>query len=328
MAKQQKDVFQLKNKMSSWNEYVAFHGETMNEFYRPRRETKYKTRKGKYRYMFGKIECWIKVNIMIISFYMSNSAQEKNLSFFMMGKTIHEKLLNYGNTYDVSTVYKAIKLGIKLGFFKEEKIVEHDGSSDESYFHRKLIPNRDMIEYVMNIYDEKDPYFMALEATENKTAEEIKDDLTRAALLKKFIRKRPYSYTKGIETKYQDYTEHGSRRKPYRNSTEMFVYWTMKVSSKYYYSKKMTIKFIPESLKNRKEALSASWVNQASPYGRLKEADIETFEAVGIEDPHNYVGWKVPNDLQNRAIKLGFILNKHGFIQKYDPPKETTWKTL
>lgn len=321
MAKETKDIFLLKNKMDSWNEYVAFHGETMNDFYRPRKETKYKTRKGKYRHKFGKVECWIKTNMMIISFYMSKSVAEKGQTFFMMGKTIHEKLLKYGNTYDISTVYKGIKTGIELGFFTEEKIVEHDGSSDESYFHRKLIPNLDMIEYVMNIYDEEDPYLKALESIENKDEKTIKHDARIATLLKKFIRKRPYSFTKGIEKKYQDYTENGSRRKPYKNSTEMFVYWTMQVSSKYYYSNKITVKFIPESLKDRKEILSRSWVNQASPYGRITKDDIDTFEAVGIEDPENYIGWKVPDALQERALKLGFYLSKKGFIQKYRKPE-------
>ncbi len=313
MAKnEQKDIFKLKNNMQFWNKYVAFHGETMNDFYRPRKQTKYKTRKKTYRYKFGKIECWIKVQIMIISFYMSNDAIKKGLSFFMMGETIHERLLNYGNTYDVSTVYKGIKTGIRLGFFKEEKITEHDGTSDESFFHRKLISNWETIEYVMNIYDEDDVYIKNLEET----------DPTAAVLIKKFIRKRPYSLTKGIEDKCKTYTENGSRRKPYKNSTEMFVNWTLKVSSKYYYSNKLTLKFIPDSLKNRKEVISKSFANQASPYGRISKADIETFEAVGIEDPFNYVGWKVPDALEVRAQKLGFELSRKGFIQRYHSPKK------
>ncbi len=312
MANEKKDVFKIKNNMQHWNKYVCFHGETMNDFYRPRKKTMYKTRKKKMRFKFGKIEGWIKVQVMIISFYMSEDVIKKGLNFFMMGKTIHERLCNYGNDYDISTIYKGIKTGIYLGFFTEERITEHDGSSDESYFHRKLIPNWDTIEYVMNIYDEDDVYIKHLEETDPKAAK----------LIKKFIRKRPYSITKGIENKCKEYTEDGSRRKPYKNSTEMFVNWTLKVSSKYYYSNKLTIKFIPESLKNRKEVISKSFANQASPYGRISKADIETFEAVGVEDPFNYVGWKVPDALEDRAIKLGFELSKKGFIQSYAVPKK------
>ena len=321
-GKQKVDVFKLKNNMEFWNKYVAFHGETMNDFYRPRKQTMYKTRKKRMRYKFGKIECWIKVQIMVISFYMSNDAVKKGLNFFMMGQTIHERLLNYGNKYDISTVYKGIKMGLELGFFTEEKITEHDGSSDESYFHRKLLPNWDTIEYVMNIYDMNDPYLVALKEKEGKSAEQIKKDKRTLSLLTKFIKKRPYSLTKGIENKCKEYTENGSRRKPYKNSTEMFVNWTMKVSSKYYYSNKLTLKFIPDSLKNRKEVLSKAFANYASPYGRISKDDIETFEAVGVVDPFNYVGWKVPNALEERALKLGFELNKKGFIQSYRNPKK------
>lgn len=299
------EKFKIKSKLEKWDNNVVFHGESFNSFFRARRLTKRRTQKNNIVFKFGKIECWIKVAMLVHSFYMSKENQKNDKKFYMTGNTIKERLNEYGNRYDRSTIYKAINTCKELGLFSISTI---NDETSEALDYRQIEIKSDVMNKVLNIYSLNDEYILNLE----------KQNMHHARLIRKLVKKRPYSYTKDIDSKYDNYSK--EERKRYRNSTEMFVYWTQKVSSRYYYSNKITQKFIPGSLDSRKEKIKESYIAKASPYDTIHEEDIASIELYGTLPDYTYTGWYVPEELRARASTI-FDITAKGYITDLKKPK-------
>ena len=185
---------------------------------------------------------------------------------------------------------------------------------------RKLLPDIKKINKYISIFDEDDSIFKELPDRDP---------------LKKLVRQRPYSYIgenqEVIEEKFNEYTadENGVlRRKPYKNPKELFTFWCMTVSSKYYNVDSLTKDFIPTSLDNQQEVVDRASINKASSKGVLDVYMIRTYQEnldkLTDEEASNLVGWKAPpNDpVSIRALNhMGYEVNSKGFIKSFKRPK-------
>lgn len=303
-------AFKIKSRLSKWDNHVAFHGNTLNTFYRPpSKATKgKKEQKSKYK---GKIECWLKVLIIIVSFFMSIKNDGLKRNYFVSTSAIHKSLLNYGCTYNIRTVQRAINKLIKWELISKEAYpaTPEELKLNPKNHHlrrRKLVPNMDLIKLYLNVYDEEDLLITSL---------------PKKHPLRKLMYKRPYSYVEKITEKFNEYTDNGNRSKPYKDENEMFAYWVIKYSSKYFDTSKMIEKFIPESLDNRQERANEAAISKASSKGVLTFEELQYYvnniDMMFDEEKHHIVGYKVPNELRNQVIKLGYQINKNGFISGF-----------
>lgn len=308
-------AFKLKSNMKNWDKNIHLHGLTMNDFYRAGvpglheklEELSKNSKKNKSKK--GYIPCWVKVTFMIHQFYMDTRNQKKQADYFVSTRSIHERLKGYGNTYCLRTIQKSIAKAKAYGLIREEKF---EATEEEKALHpdedklyagrRKLIPNLAMIEDLISIYDEKDDIIMA--------------HLPAKDPLKKLIRCRPYSNVKNIEDKYKLYTKPGTRRKPYSDSTGMYMTWVMNTSSKYYRTDKLTNKFIPTTLDNEQELVDKAYILRANQKYTLSDDEIELIGTIelDVEKASIFNGYYVPSKYRESLQEKGFSIKSNGII--------------
>lgn len=287
--------FKLNGKLNNWND-IAFNGITLKSFYR-------KNIKGK-----NKIECWLKVLILIDSFYRNKN--NKDRSFFVSTSAIYKTLKGYGNEYHFRTIQKAIAKLVAMNFIRKE-----DYPADEEELHlnpknkhlrrRKLIPNTELINEYLSVYDEDDLLLRALAEKDPR---------------KKLIYKRPYSYVKNIVEKYKSYVDK-VKRKAYHSVNEMFSYWCVKKSSKYFSISKLVKKFIPSCLEDRQEKANKALISKASDKGIITEDMVLAYqdgsEYMTTDEMKELIGWKVPKEYIKYLESAGYEINFHGYITGY-----------
>lgn len=308
-------AFKLKSNMKNWDKNIVLHGVSMNDFFRAGvpglqqklEELSKNSKKNKSKKAF--IPCWVKVTFMIHQFYLDTRIQQSQADFFVSTSAIYKRLNGYGNTYCLRTVQKSIAKAKAYGVIREEKF---EATEEEKALHpdidhlyakrRKLIPNLAMIEDLISIYDEKEDIIMA--------------HLPAKDPLKKLIRSRPYSSVKNIEAKYKLYTKPGTRRKPYSDSTGMFMTWVMNISNKYYRTDKLTKKFIPTTLENEQELVDEAYIQRASQKSTLSEEEIELTGSIELNEEIASIfnGYHVPSEHREYLREKGFSIKSNGII--------------
>lgn len=324
-------AFKLKSKMKFWDKTIHAHGTTMNDFFRagvltPRQkvealeaerksgfdseEKKRTKRKTNFVERSTHVPCWVKVTFLIHQFYLSE--KNKGKDYFVSTSSIQEKLKGYGNTYQIRTIQKSIAKAKALGLIRQEKFEATEAEKalhpDNDHLYakrRKLIPNMAMIEDLISIYDEQDDIIMAHLAPKDP--------------LKKLIRARPYSSDKTIEKKYKLYTRPGTRRKPYSDSTGMFMTWVMNVSSRYYNTESITKQFIPTTLENEQELVDEAYAVRSSDKNVLKDSDVEFLEELDLrtDTAEFFIGCYVPKEHRDTLKSIGFCIKSNGIINDW-----------
>lgn len=292
---------------------LAFHGETFEDFYRPK---KLATRPGKGNhkkklvkiYESG-IASWIKQLFLIDSFVRNEDNDHR--PYFVSTKSQLRTLNGFGNDYSLRTIQDNLVKLEKMGFIK---ILPFPASEEELKVNpknhhlnrRKLLPDLEKINKFISVFDEDD---------------QILKDLPKRDPRKKLIRQRPYSYIglKGrvAEAKYKEYTEPKQgvqRRKPYRNPKEMLIYWARKVSSRYYNVDGLTRKFIPTSLDDIQEVVDKASILRASSKGIVDEDTVRCYQDnidhLTDEEAAVLIGWKAPPKFMRRLEYIGYTVSK------------------
>ena len=334
MAKTKEDAskFQMAEDYSG----IVFHGASFKNYYRPHsievRQGKGNHKKKKIKIYRSSIPCWVKLLFLIDSF--NRYLPHNQAPYFVSNSAILETLNGYGNTYVKRTIEKAVAKLEQEGFIN---LLPYPASEEElkvnpknKHLHRrKLLPDIDKINTYISIFDEEDPLFK---------------ELPDRSPIKKIVRQRPYSYIgenqEVIEAKFNEYTadENGVlRRKPYKNSKELFTFWCMTVSSKYYNADSLTKKFIPTNLDNQQEVVDKASISKASSKGILDIHMIRTYQenldALTDAEASNLVGWKAPpNDPPSIRVlhNMGYEVDSKGFIKSFKrlKKKEATQSCL
>lgn len=300
-----KNVFKTQ-RLEAYDQHVLFHGAKMSTFFQPLIQKSGISKR-------GKIEIWLKVLFLIVDFYLKNSSKDHD--FFVSTKAICNKLNAYGNNYHIRSIQKAIEKCVKLGLISkvpypatEEELVLNP--RNQHLRRRKLIPDMNKIKEFLNVYDGQD---------------KILKSLPKKHPLKKLIYKRPFSYTEKIEDKYNEYTTTCSTRRPYKNVKEMYVYWCIYYSDKYFDCSQIVSKFKPTNIQNNiQERVDEAFVSKTSHRGTITSATV-SYLADGLSylDPdeyYNMIGWKVPSELVPAAKKIGFEVTNRNFIASWTNP--------
>ena len=249
---------------------------------------------------------------MIIKWYITKA--NSNRIYFKSTKTIQKELNDeYGNSYCIRTIQKGIRTCEELELINVEMapIKKSEMINPNDYINRKITINFDKVNKLLSVYD------LALDP--------IYNTLPKRNRLKKFIRKRPFSYYKNVEEKYKEYSNGG--RKAYTNSTELFSTFAYEVTSKFFGINRVIRKHIPACLVNKErmieEALNAK--PHESQFGTLTQEDLDYFKCLKNKGNSKELeslieaslGWWAPPELRDDYLDLGFKISPRGTLTEY-----------